>query len=86
MSYPSRRGGLGRWILIGVGVFIFAVFAAVLWYAYVEVMGLGAEFLALGGGQLYRWHPRIMASAGACALTLLRKVSLCRNRLGRLSS
>jgi len=26
----------------------------------VEVMGLGAEFLALGGGQLYRWHPSII--------------------------
>jgi cell division septation protein DedD len=41
-SNASRRAGLGRWIVIGVGGFVFAVFAAVLWYAYVEVMGLGA--------------------------------------------
>jgi cell division septation protein DedD len=42
MSSNARPAGLGRWIIIGAGVFLFAVFAAVLWYAYVEVMGLGA--------------------------------------------
>jgi cell division septation protein DedD len=42
MSSNARPAGLGRWMVIGAGVFVFAVFAAVLWYAYVEVMGLGA--------------------------------------------
>lgn len=42
MSSNASHAGLGRWVVIGVGVFVFAVFAAVLWYAYVEVMGLGA--------------------------------------------
>ncbi len=41
-SNAGRHGGLGRWVVMGLGAFVFAVFAAVLWYAYVEVMGLGA--------------------------------------------
>lgn len=41
-SNAGRQGGLGRWVVMGLGAFVFAVFAAVLWYAYVEVMGLGA--------------------------------------------
>lgn len=41
-SNAARQGGIGRWIVIALGGVVFAVFAAVIWYAYVEVMGLGA--------------------------------------------
>ena len=40
-SNAARQGGFGRWIVIALGGVVFAVFAAVIWYAYVEVMGLG---------------------------------------------
>ena len=45
-SNASRRAGLGRWIIaVVVHLRALAVFApfGVLWYAYVEVMGLGAS-------------------------------------------
>ncbi|HMR33914.1 MAG TPA: SPOR domain-containing protein [Geminicoccaceae bacterium] len=41
-SNAAQSGGFGRWIVIALGGVVFAVFAAVIWYAYVEVMGLGA--------------------------------------------
>ena len=40
-SNAARQGGFGRWIVIALGGVVFAVIAAVIWYAYVEVMGLG---------------------------------------------
>jgi cell division septation protein DedD len=38
----NRRRGLGRTILMIFALMVFAVFGAVLWYSYVDVMGIGA--------------------------------------------
>ena len=42
-SRYKKQPRFGLWTILTAGVVVFAVFAAVLWYAYVEVIGLDGD-------------------------------------------
>jgi hypothetical protein len=39
----NRRAGIGRSLLLGVGLVVFVLFGAVLWFAYADMVGFGAS-------------------------------------------